>query len=139
MKKIFISMISIFIVFGFIMTPAFASTEVMEEKDVLETENGSVFGGMKEKAEANFAKYEKKYSTRTYAIVAMILDTIRIYSIPFCFLGIAIGAIYQYVLGIRKLDTRDKGFNLVIAFVTILVICQVLPIVFAIVTSGWVL
>ncbi len=26
------------------------------------------------------------------------------------FLGIAIGSIYQYVIGIRKLDVRDKGF-----------------------------
>ena len=37
------------------------------------------------------------------------------------------------------MDVRDKGFNLLIAFVTILVICQVLPLVFAIITKGWVL
>ena len=49
------------------------------------------------------------------------------------------GTIYQYVIGIRKLDVRDRGFNLVIAFVTALVICQVLPLVFAVVTRGWVL
>ena len=28
-----------------------------------------------------------------------------------CFVGIAVGAIYQYVIGIRKLDIRDRGFN----------------------------
>ena len=69
----------------------------------------------------------------------MVLDAVRIYSIPFCLLGIAIGAIYQYIIGIRRLDVRDKGFNLIIAFVTLLVIAQVLPLVFTIVTKGWVL
>ena len=54
-----------------------------------------------------------------------------------CFIGIAIGSIYQYVLGIRKLDVRDRGFMLIITFVTILLICQVLPLIFAIVVTGW--
>ena len=70
-------------------------------------------------------------------IAAFILNVVRIYSIPFCFIGIAVGSIYQYVLGIRKLDVRDKGFALIITFVTILLICQVLPLVFAIVVNGW--
>lgn len=137
-KKFMVLIIGVFVIFS-LCSPVFASTEVLDEKSVLETENGSAFGDMKEKAEGNLAKYEEKYGTRSYAITAMVLNTIRTYSIPFCFLGIAIGAIYQYILGIRKLDTRDKGFNLVIAFVTILVICQVLPLIFAIVIKGWVL
>ena len=37
------------------------------------------------------------------------------------------------------MDVRDKGFNLILAFVTILVIAQVLPLVFTIVVKGWVL
>ena len=48
-----------------------------------------------------------------------------------------IGAIYQYIIGLKKLDTRDKGFGLIIASVTLIVICQVLPLVFAIVVKGW--
>ena len=67
----------------------------------------------------------------------MILNVLRIYSIPFCFVGIAVGSIYQYVIGIRKLDVRDKGFAMIIKFVTILLICQVLPLVFAVVVNGW--
>ena len=42
-----------------------------------------------------------------------------------------------FVIGIRKLDVRDKGFALMIASVTLVVICQVLPLVFAIVVKGW--
>ena len=70
-------------------------------------------------------------------MAAFILNKVRIYSIPLCFVGIAISAIYQYVIGIRKLDVRDKGFNVMIAIVTIFVICQVLPLIFAIVVKGW--
>lgn len=66
-----------------------------------------------------------------------MLSRVQIYSIPFCFLGIAISAIYQYVLGIRKLDTRDKGFTIMISIVTLFVIAQVLPLIFAIVVKGW--
>ena len=53
------------------------------------------------------------------------------------FLGIAFGAIYQYVIGIRRLDIRDRGFMVVIAFITILIICQVLPLIFALIVKGW--
>ena len=92
---------------------------------------------IQENSKNKMAEYEAAYGSRAYGITAYILNGIRIYSIPLCFLGIAIGAIYQYVLGIRKLDVRDKGLNLIIAFITILVICQVLPLVFAIVVKSW--
>ena len=65
------------------------------------------------------------------------MSKIRVYSIPFGFVAIIIAAIYQYIIGIKKLDVRDKGFALMIASVTIVVICQVLPLVFAIVVKGW--
>ena len=73
----------------------------------------------------------------TSGMTAYILNIIRVYSIPLCFIGIAVGALYQYVLGTRRLDMKQKGFALIIAFVTILVICQVLPLIFAIVVKGW--
>ncbi len=92
---------------------------------------------LKEKSTSEMQSYIDKYGSQTYGVAAYILNKVRIYSIPFCFVGIAIGAIYQYVIGIRKLDVRDKGFGVVIAFVTILIICQVLPLIFAIVVKGW--
>ncbi len=75
--------------------------------------------------------YQEKYGSDAYGLVAYILNIVRIYSIPFCFLGIAIGAIHQYVIGIRKLDTLEKGMGLIVTFVTLLIICQVLPLAFA--------
>ena len=82
-------------------------------------------------------EYIDKYGSTPFGVAAYILNMVRIYSIPFCFVGIAVGSIYQYVLGIRKLDVRDRGFMLIITFVTILLICQVLPLIFAIVVNGW--
>ena len=35
--------------------------------------------------------------SETYGFTAFVLDKIRIFSIPFCFLGIVISAVYQYV------------------------------------------
>ena len=76
--------------------------------------------------------YKEKYGSDAYGLVAYILNVVRIYSIPFCFLGITIGAIHQYVIGIRKLDTLEKGMGLIVTFVTLLIICQVLPLAFAV-------
>lgn len=92
---------------------------------------------MKEKELKSVEDYQEKYGSDAYGFTAYVLNRIRVFSIPFCFLGIALSAIYQYVLGIRKLDTRDKGFGLMISIVTIFVICQVLPLVFALVVKGW--
>lgn len=92
---------------------------------------------IKESVSSSLDEYVEQYGSYPYGVAAYILNTVRIYSIPFCFVGIAVGAIYQYMLGIRKLDVRDKGFALVISFVTILLICQTLPLIFTIIVNGW--
>ena len=92
---------------------------------------------IKDKEKKELQDYNEAYGSETYGLTAYILSKVRIYSIPFCFIGIAVGAIYQYVIGIRKLDVRDRGMILIVSFVTILVICQVLPLVFTIVVRGW--
>ena len=81
--------------------------------------------------------YQDSYGDSTYGLVAYILNIIRLYSIPFGFVGIAITSLYRYIIGIRKLDVRDKGFGAMIGIITVMVICQVLPLVFAIVVKGW--
>lgn len=86
---------------------------------------------IKETQTKTLQDYKDKYGSDAYGLVAYILNIVRIYSIPFCFLGIAIGAIHQYVIGIRKLDTLEKGMGLIVTFVTLLIICQVLPLAFA--------
>lgn len=92
---------------------------------------------IKENAQKKLEDYKQEYGSDAYGLAAYILNIVRIYSIPFCFIGIAVGAIYQYVIGIHKLDERDKGFTMIISFVTILVIAQILPLIFAIVVKGW--
>ena len=87
---------------------------------------------IKENAANSLEDYKQQYNSDTYGVVAYILNLVRIYSIPLCFLGIAIGAIHQYVIGIRKLDTLEKGMALIVSFVTILIICQILPLAFAV-------
>lgn len=82
-------------------------------------------------------KYQDDYESESYGLTAYILHKVQIYSIPFCFIGVAISGIYQYVIGIRKLDTRDKGFAIMASIVTIFVIAQILPLIFAIVVKGW--
>lgn len=80
--------------------------------------------------------YKTKYGSDTYGFAAYVLHIIQVNSIPIGIVGIAVCAIYQYVIGLKRLDIRDKGFHTMIAMVTILIICQVLPLIFAIVIKS---
>lgn len=104
---------------------SYSETKVIDEK----TESKLV--EIKETQAKSLKDYQEKYGSDAYGLVAYILNILRIYSIPFCFLGIAIGAIHRYIIGIRKLDTLEKGMGLIVTFVTLLIICQVLPLAFA--------
>lgn len=92
---------------------------------------------LKEKDLKSLEDYTITYGSEAYGMTAFILNKVRLYSIPLCFVGVAISAIYQYVIGVRKLDVRDRGFYLMIGIITVFVICQVLPLIFAIVVKGW--
>lgn len=130
MKKV-VAIMFIFI-FIFSISAVYATnTRVMNK----ETENQLI--QIKEKELKSMEDYKQAYGSDSYGLTAYLLNKVRIYSIPFCFIGIAVGAIYQYVIGIRKIDVRDRGFFLIIGFVTIFVICQVLPLIFAIVVKSW--
>ena len=107
------------------------------QEEIISEETKSQLVEIKDKELKSIEDYNEAYGSTTYGLVAYILDKVRVYSIPVAFLGIAIAAIYQYVIGIRKLDVRDKGFGAMIGIVTMLIICQVLPLIFAIVVKGW--
>lgn len=92
---------------------------------------------MKSKVNIKLEEYTEKYGSESYGLAAYILHLARIYSIPVCFIGIIIGALNQYVLGTRRLDKKHKGYGIIMTFVTLLVICQVLPLIFTIVVIGW--
>ena len=98
--------------------------------EVLKNESTSKIIELKEKDLNSLEDYTITYGSESYGMAAFILNKVRLYSIPLCFVGIAISAIYQYVIGVRKLDVRDKGFNIMIAIITVFVICQVLPLIF---------
>mgnify|MGYP001624335991 FL=1 len=130
MKKTVVFIAVILMIFSvFVTTKVYAaenSSEVIDEN----TESQLI--EIKDNQAKSLDDYKEKYGSDTYGLVAYILNLVRVYSIPFCFLGIAIGAIHQYVIGIRKLDTLEKGMGLIVTFVTILIICQVLPLAFAV-------
>jgi len=109
--------------------------QVYATENVIDEQNESELIEIKENAAKTLEEYRQKYGSDAYGLTAYILNIVRIYSIPFCFLGIAISAIYQYMIGIRKLDTQEKGLVMMISFITILVICQILPLAFAIVVK----
>lgn len=107
------------------------TNKVYAEEKAIDNKTESKLVEIKETQTKSLEDYKTKYGSDSYGLVAYILNLVRIYSIPFCFLGIAIGAIHQYVIGIRKLDTLEKGMGLIVTFVTLLVICQILPLAFA--------
>ncbi len=132
-----ISMVVIIFVVLTGIVSMFSNVYAVTGNEVLNSSQATELVEIKESAKGKLAEYVEKYGSTPYGVAAYILNIVRIYSIPFCFVGIAVGSIYQYVLGIRKLDVRDRGFMLMITFVTILLICQVLPLIFAIVVNGW--
>ncbi len=115
-----------------IITGVFLCTNTYATNKAIDNETESKIVEIKENAANSLEDYKEKYNSDSYGTVAYILNLVRIYSIPLCFLGIAIGAIHQYIIGIRKLDTLEKGMGLIVTFVTLLIICQILPLAFAV-------
>lgn len=118
-----------------VMIVIFGCSKVYATENIINNQQESELIRIKENTAKTLEEYREKYGSDTYGLTAYILNLIRIYSIPLCFLGIAISAIYQYVIGIRKLDTQEKGLVMMVSFITILVICQILPLAFAIVVK----
>ena len=120
-------------VFTIIVFGIFICTNIVNAAEqAIDEETESELVKLKEKELRTLEDYKEQYGSDIYGTVAYILNIVRIYSIPLCFLGIAIGAIHQYVVGVRKLDTLEKGMGLIVTFVTLLIICQILPLAFAV-------
>ena len=134
LKKVVVILTMAFLILSIVsvFSKSFATSSQVAGQKILDSDQATELLEMKESARGELAEYIDKYGSTAYGLVAYILNMVRIYSIPFCFIGIAIGSIYQYVIGIRKLDIRDRGFYLIITFVTLLIICQILPLAFAV-------
>ena len=104
---------------------------------VIDNGTSSQLVQIKDKELKELKDYTEAYGSESYGMTAYMLNKIRIYSIPCCFIGIALAAIYQYVIGVKKIDVRDRGLILMVSFITIFVICQILPLIFAIVVKSW--
>ena len=128
MKKGVIIVTIIMLVIGIfsIASKSYADDKAIDDK----TESKIV--EIKEETLNSLEDYKAKYGSDTYGTVAYILNIVRIYSIPVCFLGIVIGAIHQYALGIRKMDILERGMAFMVSCITLLIICQILPLAFAI-------
>lgn len=129
MKKGIIFITILMLLFGNFL--CFNSTYAAKDRAIDNTTESKIVE-LKQNASNSIEDYKQKYGSEAYGTVAYILNLVRIYSIPLCFLGIAIGAIHQYIIGIRKLDTLEKGMGLIVTFTTLLIICQILPLAFAV-------
>lgn len=105
------------------------------DSKVISNETESQLVQLKERELSSVKEYEEAYGSKSYGFTAYVLHKVQIYSIPFCFLGIVVGAICDYVIGIRHIETKEKGLALMITFITLGVICQILPLVFTIVVK----
>ena len=117
------------------MMVIFGCSQVYAAENIIDQQHESKIFQIKESTAKTLEEYKQKYGSDAYGLTAYILNLVRIYSIPLCFLGIAISAMYQYIIGIRKLDTQEKGLVMMVSFITLFVICQILPLAFAIVVK----
>ena len=119
-------------------TTTIYAAEVNQSNENTLTQEGSAttLVHIKEEQLSSLEDYKAKYGSDTYGTVAYVLHLVQVYSIPIGIVGIAICAIYEYIIGLKRLDIRDKGFNTMIAAITILIICQILPLIFAIVVKS---
>lgn len=136
MKKVVVLIIAVLAIVTFSSGSVFAANEVSAHEILNSTQTTKLIE-ISEMQKEELADYVEEYGSETYGFTAFVLNKIRLFSIPFCFLGIVISAVYQYVIGIRKLDVRYKGFYTMIAFITLFVIAQVLPLIFVIVIKGF--
>ena len=134
MKKILTILTIIVVIFGIIfciMPNKVYAEDLVQE---VQREQGSLLK-LKENQAKSLEEYKQKYGSDSYGLTAYILHIVQIYSIPFCFLGIIISIIYKVIIGSRHLENAEKGLGMIVAVVTLTIICQVLPLVFALVVK----
>lgn len=91
MKKVVVIIGIVAVLLGMFM---FQAKVYAADEKVLDNKIESQLVQIKEDAANSLEDYKVKYGSDAYGLVAYILNLVRIYSIPFCFLGIAIGAIH---------------------------------------------
>ena len=78
----------------------------------------------------------EKTGSVTNGTVLYYLQEIQKYSVPVCFIGLVIASLNFFIIGNKKLDKREQGFGMLIAFGLGLIVFQILPLLFAIIVAG---
>ena len=135
MKKIFtFLMVLTMITCSFVAT--YAVDNEAKSEGVTSNASETVINNVKNREE-RIAEYTAKYGgDAVYGKTAYYLNLAQKYSIPICFIGLAIGALNFFIIGNKKLEKREQGFGMIVAFLLGLVVFQVLPLLFAIVVAG---
>ena len=101
MKKLIAIISILFLLMG--CTSVYATSQVNE---VAQSTTGKIIE-IKDKELKTLEEYKEANGSDAYGLTAFLLNKIRVYSIPFGFVAIIIAAIYQYIIGLKKLDVRD--------------------------------
>ncbi len=86
--------------------------------------------------EKRIAELTDKYNDAVYGKVAYYLEVAQKYSLPICFIGIAIGSFNFLIVGNKKLDKKEQGYGWIVGFVIGLVVFNVMPLIFALFVAG---
>lgn len=86
--------------------------------------------------ERRIAELTDKYNDAVYGKVAYYLEVAQKYSLPICFIGIAIGSFNFLIVGNKKLDKKEQGYGWIVGFVIGLVVFNVMPLIFALFVAG---
>lgn len=106
-----------------------------ETKDDI-TEAGEIVVNRLSRKEKRIAELTDKYNDAVYGKVAYYLEVAQKYSLPICFIGIAIGSFNFLIVGNKKLDKKEQGYGWIVGFVIGLVVFNVMPLVFALFVAG---
>ena len=104
MKKVIAIISILFLLMG--CTSVYAANQVTE---MAQSTTGKIIE-IKDRELKTLEEYKEAYGSDAYGLTAFLLSKIRVYSIPFGFVAIIIAAIYQYIIGIKKIRCKRQRF-----------------------------
>ena len=123
MKKVFTFLMVLMMVSSIFIT-VYATENETQAEEISSNASKTVINNVKTREE-KIAEYTEKYGgDAVYGKTAYYLNFIQKYSIPICFIGLAIGALNFFVIGNKKLEKKEQGFGMIVAFLLGLVVFQ---------------
>ena len=108
------------------------------KNEEIKTESGEELAGASEeileavsKKDKKIAELADKYNDEFLGTVAYYLDVVRYYSTPIFFIILTIGAFNFFIIGNKKLDKKEQGFQWITLCIVGWVVFQCIPLVFA--------